>query len=422
MTQTADASAPTSPRGAVRLIFDPTFGGLFWAKILSVVGVWIYSIVAAIVVFDATHSALMVGMVGVAQFGPQLLSPVTGKWADTGNPARQIQLGRVLCTVGSASVAVCLVAMPDLTDTGTFVAVLAGSTVVGFGFVVGGPALQSIVPSLIRPGELSTAMALNTVPMTLGRIAGPVLGAYLALQISPAAAFFLSAGLNLVFVVFMSIANFPEPPGRRAGTDYRVRAALQFVRNDKRLALALAAVATVGFASDPSITLAPAMAAHLGGTHLVGWLTAAFGGGAAAGLTTLAVARGRVPSVASSSAGLCALTLGCVMLAFAYTSATALIGFGLAGLGFGWAMAGLSTVVQERTPKELRGRIMALWMVGFVGSRPAAAALLGGAADHWSTQVAFGVAAVLTGFVALSWSMGLHRRGEAPRGQLTISS
>ena len=56
-------------------------------------------------------------------------------------------------------------------------------------------------------------------------------------------------------------------------------------------------------------------------------------------------------------------------------------GFALAGLGFGWAMTGLSTVVQERAPEELRGRIMALWLVGFVGSRPIAAALLGGTAD-----------------------------------------
>ena len=71
-------------------------------------------------------------------------------------------------------------------------------------------------------------------------------------------------------------------------------------------------------------------------------------------------------------------------------------GFALAGLGFGWAMTGLSTVVQERAPEELRGRIMALWLVGFLGSRPIAAALLGGTADLVSVQAAFAVAAALT--------------------------
>lgn len=77
-------------------------------------------------------------------------------------------------------------------------------------------------------------------------------------------------------------------------------------------------------------------------------------------------------------------------------------------------MAGLSTVVQERAPDELRGRIMALWMVGFVGSRPAAAAVLGGAADRWSAHIAFAVAAVLTTAMALAWWVSV-RCDRAPR-------
>jgi dipeptide/tripeptide permease len=64
-------------------------------------------------------------------------------------------------------------------------------------------------------------------------------------------------------------------------------------------------------------------------------------------------------------------------------------------------MTGLSAVVQERAPAELRGRIMALWLVGFVGSRPIAAALLGGTADLVSVQAAFAAAAALSAVVAL---------------------
>ena len=101
---TAEATAPPRPRGALGLMFDPVFGALFWGKMFAVVAVWTHGIVAAIVMYDATQSALMVGLVGVVQFGPQLiLSPTSGKWADTGNPARQILLGRVLCVAGSGS-------------------------------------------------------------------------------------------------------------------------------------------------------------------------------------------------------------------------------------------------------------------------------------------------------------------------------
>jgi MFS family permease len=103
--------------------------------------------------------------------------------------------------------------------------------------------------------------------------------------------------------------------------------------------------------------------------------------------------RGRLASSRVSFIGLWLLAAGCGVLVFGSVTAVAMAGFTLAGLGFGWAMTGLSTVVQERAPEELRGRIMALWLVGFLGSRPIAALVLGGAADVFNVYGAFGVAA-----------------------------
>ncbi|MGK2869745.1 MAG: MFS transporter [Mycobacterium sp.] len=393
----------SAPRGALALMFDPVFGALFWGKMLSVVAVWTHSIIAAVVMYEATGSALMVGLVGVVQFGPQLiLSPISGKWADTGNAGRQILLGRVLCMAGSGAVAIWLAAEPGLQGFSAALPVLLGSTLVGFGFVVGGPAMQSIVPDLIREGELSTAMALNSIPMTIGRILGPAAGAYLAAHFGAAAGFAVSAGLHLAFAVLLLVVRLPAPPERNADTDYRVRAALTYVWRDRPLLLALIAVATVGVAADPSITLAPSLADSLGGdTRLVGTLSAVFGIGAAVGMAALALLRGRIASAQVSSIGLLGLGLGCAVLAGSVVPAVAFAGFALAGLGFGLALTGLSTVVQERAPQHLRGRIMALWLVGFLGSRPIAAALLGGTADLTNVQVAFALAAALTLAVTL---------------------
>ncbi|MDN4522804.1 MULTISPECIES: MFS transporter [Mycolicibacterium] len=401
---TAEATAARLPaRNALGLMFDPVFGALFWGKIFAVVAVWTHGIVAAIVMYDATRSALMVGMVGVVQFAPQLiLSPTSGKWADTGNPARQILLGRVLCVAGSGSIAAWMFVQPGLTGLAAAVPVLLGTTLVGFGFVVGGPAMQSIVPNLIRAGELPTAMALNSIPMTIGRIIGPAAGAYLAAHIGPATAFAVSTVLHLVFAFFLLAVRFPAPPQRRAGTDYRVRVAVRYVLRDRPLLLALVAVTTVGIVSDPSITLTPSMADELGGgASLVGTLSAVFGVGAAVGMTALALLRGRIGSAVVSSIGMAALAAGSAILAVAMEPWVALTGFAVSGFGFGCAMTGLSTVVQERAPEELRGRIMALWLVGFLGSRPIAAAVLGGTADVLSVYAAFAVAAALSLAVTL---------------------
>jgi MFS family permease len=394
---TADVTAPPRPRGALGLMFDPVFGSLFWGKMFAVVAVWTHGIVAAIVMYDATRSALMVGLVGVVQFGPQLiLSPTSGKWADTGNPARQILLGRVLCVAGSGLAAVWFFADPGLRGLPAAVPVLAGSMLVGFGFVVGGPAMQSIVPNIIRAGELSTAMALNSMPMTVGRIVGPAAGAYLAAHLGSASGFAVSAGLHLIFALFLVVVRFPAPPQRVSGADYRVRAAVKYVWRDRPLFLALIGVATVGIASDPSITLAPSMADELGGgSRMVGMLSASFGVGAAVGMVVLAVMGSRLASEKVSAVGLAGMAAGSAVLAFGTVPAVALAGFALAGLSFGAAMTGLATLVQERAPEQLRGRIMALWLVGFVGSRPIAAAVLGGTADLVGVQAAFAVATAL---------------------------
>lgn len=395
---TAEATATRLPaRNALGLMFDPVFGALFWGKMFAVVAVWTHGIVAAIVMYDATKSALMVGMVGVVQFAPQLiLSPTSGKWADTGNPARQILLGRALCVAGSGSIAAWMFARPDLTGMGSALPVLAGTTLVGFGFVVGGPAMQSIVPTLIRDGELPTAMALNSMPMTIGRIIGPATGAYLAAQIGPATAFAVSTVLHLVFALFLIAVRFPAPPRRRTGTDYRVRVAVRHVLRDRPLLLALLAVTTVGIVSDPSITLTPSIADALGGdASMVGTLSAVFGVGAAVGMIALALLRGRIAAATVSSIGMATLALGSVVLAAAVHPWLAFAGFVISGFGFGCAMTGLGTVVQERAPEELRGRIMALWLVGFLGSRPIAAVVLGGTADALNVYAAFGVAAAL---------------------------
>src|SRR5690606_15391845 len=186
----ASSAEPLPPRGTFGLIIDRQFGAIFWGKLLSGIGVWIQAIVAAIVVYAATDSALWVGLVSAAQFAPQLvLSPLSGKWADRGNIAFQLIVGRALTMAGAAFLTFWCWIDGDPQGYGGAVAVLFGSFVTGIGFVIGGPAQQSIIPLLIRPGELGIAMGLNSFPMTVARVVGPPAGAVITAQLSAAHAF-----------------------------------------------------------------------------------------------------------------------------------------------------------------------------------------------------------------------------------------
>jgi MFS family permease len=379
-------------------MFDPVFGTMFWGKLVSASGVWIHSVVAAIVAYDLTGSTLMVGMVTVVQFAPQIfLAPLSGSWADRGHAARQIVLGRLVCFAGSGGLALFFWRGEVADGSGGAVPLLVGSLVVGFGFVIGGPAMQSIIPLLIRPGELAAAMALNTVPLTVARVAGPPLGALVAAHIGPAAAFAIAAASQLGFAAVLFAIRLPHSGnGGGPGHDFRMRSALGHLRVDRPLLYLLLGIAAIGFGSEPSITLAPGLADAVGGSSgFVGWLVCAFGVGAAVGLLLFGIGERRFGLAPMTASGLTAMGIGLLVPALSHSQPVVLVALGLAGTGLSVGMTSVSTQVLDRTPRALRGRIMALWLIGFLGARPIAAALDGVLADLFSIRVAFAVSALV---------------------------
>ncbi|MCD4534900.1 MFS transporter [Nocardioides sp. cx-169] len=393
----------TRPRGATRLLIDPAFGGIFWGKLITAAGVWIHGVVAAIVVFSATGSAFAVGMVSIAQFVPQLLlSPLSGAWADRGHAWGQIIAGRVVCMAGSGLLAAWILVVGEVDGWAGAWPVLGASLIVGVGFVLGGPAQQSIIPRLVTTAELPAAMTLNTVPTTFARVLGPVVGAMVASHFGAAAAFGVASLAHLPLAVVFIFVRIPEGEARGSDTDYSVRAALRYVRRHRSLRLILLGVTAVGVGSEPTMTLAPSIAHDLGGgATLVGALASAFGVGAGVGLLGVGPAQRVGSQAAVATSGLVLMSLGMVAVSLAVWAPVGLLGFALCGVGFTWSMASLGTLVQLQSPPVLRGRIMALWMVGFLGGRPAAAAVLGGVADAASVRVAVALMAVLLAAVAV---------------------
>ncbi|MGH3357844.1 MAG: MFS transporter [Nocardioidaceae bacterium] len=395
---TGTEHAPAAPaRGSIGLVTERCFGAIFWGKLLSATGVWVHSITAAIVVYQMTGSSLMVGLVTVAQFTPQLLlTPLSGRLTDQGNPVTQILAGRLVCLFGSGLLAGWIWLVGEADGVAGAVPVLVCSFVVGLGFVVGGPAMQSIVPSLIRPGELATAMALNTLPMTVARVAGPAVGAYVAAHHSPAISFAIAASTHLVFTVMILLARIPRPERVGTDVDYSVRAAVRYIWLDRPLLMLIIGVSAVAFGTEPTMTLAPSLSSSLGsGQSLVGWLVAAFGAGSGVGFVLHTLTQRRIAMDYLPCSGLGLMAVGIAASPLTGVPAVAVASFAVAGVGFTYAMTSISTLIQQRSPEVLRGRVMALWLVGFVGSRPLAAALDGYLADTVSLVVAFATTAAL---------------------------
>ncbi|WP_182379231.1 MFS transporter [Nocardioides sp. WS12] len=382
-------------RSAGQLLLSRDFGLFNTAKTFSTLGIWVHSVVAAIAMFSATNSTAAVGLVSAVQFLPLLLlAPLSGKWTDMGSTKRQLLFGRIISTAGSAAVsAYYLVDHP--TGHRAAVILLAASTIVGIGGALGGPAWQSAVSELVTVEELPSAIAINASPLVVGRLLGPLLGAG-CVAISGDALGFAVAGLTqVVCLALLMPVRFPRRTTAVDGDD-TILTGVRHVLTHRYLLLMMFAITAVGFGSEPTLTVAPAIAASLGGgAALVGILTASFGVGAAVGM---AITAGFAPHFRSEELalwGLTSMTVGALAMAASPWQSSTMLGFGLVGIGFSMASTSVGTAVQVSVPPRLRGRIMALWLVGFVGSRPLASVLVGITADLTSARAAVLVMALL---------------------------
>lgn len=384
------------PRTTAQLLTDRAFGPWFAGLLTSNAGNWLFNVTAAVVVFRLSGSALQVGLVSVAQFVPLvLLGPFAGSWLDRFDRRRillasQLMSASAATTLAVASVVVGVDAFPGAWP------VLLSAFGIGLGQAVAAPALNAVVPSLVPDADLESAVALTSLTFNVGRALGPAVSGVLLAVTGPEVAFVANAISFLALIAaLLVIRTHPRP--RRDEGDRSVRAGLRYVRSDRQTLLLLLGVAAVGASADPAITLSPPMAAELGGGDtLTAVFVSAFGIAAApAALLAGRLTRDRGGWRIAATGGLIVAT-GLATVAVSPVAWVAVLGFGVMGVGFVLGVTGFTTMLQRRVPDELRGRVLALWSVAFLGNRPLAAALDGAASDavgpRWAMLLAIAVA------------------------------
>jgi MFS family permease len=403
----------TAARRVPELLRDRTFGPFFIGQIVATMGVWIHNVAAAIIVWELTRSTTLVAAITIGQFAPQiLLTPWSGARADRADRRRQLVAGTMTTAAGTGLLALWS-AGPGLVGTSGAYAVVLAATVVGIGFAIGGPASQALLPSLVRRSELSTAIAISSIPMTVARALGPAVGALLVTTAGPTVTFTVTTVLQATYGVMMFRRTATATNGSRRDT--RILAAVSYLGRNRAVGFLLVGVTIVGLGVDPVITLAPAFADRLGGGgDLVGLITSAFGVGAILGFVVQPRLRRRLGIERSGTLGLVVLAAGLGPLAFATTAMFAALTMIVAGTGMTLSLTAFTTGIQQRVPDVLRGRVMALWSIAFLGSRPVAAALSGVLSDAFSEDVALltATAIILLGAIVSRPSLTRERTSD----------
>jgi MFS family permease len=382
-------------------VTDRTFGPWFWGNVVSNSGNWLFNVTAAVVVFELSRSALLVGLVSVAQFAPLVVvSPIGGALSDRMDRRRLLLVSQGVCALAAGALGVAALVVGVDAFPGTW-PILAAAFGIGIGQAVAAPTLNALVPALVADRDLETAVSLTSLTFNVGRALGPATSGVLLATAGAEVAFALNAVTFVVLIAALLVIT-PSPRSEGGGGDRSVFAGLRLVRDDRVLVWLLVGVAATGFAADPMITLAPPLAEAVGGTQtLVAVLVSAFGVAAA----PAAIVSGRLQrhrgslTVAATGAGL--LVVGLSIAAVAPTPAVAVAGFATTGSGFVLALTGFTTVLQRRVPDTLRGRVMALWSVAFLGNRPVAATIDGAAADLVGPRPAMLIAIGVAGGAAV---------------------
>jgi MFS family permease len=292
---------------------------------------------------------------------------------------------RKLLTVTQTLMAIPALALWGLTAGGVIAAWMVYALVLVRGTVLAmdNPARQSFVSEIVGRDRVLNAVALNSVVVHTSRIAGPAAAGVLIALLGVAACFAVNAATFAVMLVALRLMDpallqraerAPRAPGQ-------VRAALAYVRATPALRIPLAMMVVVGTLSFNFQVLLPLLASETwegtAGTYAL--LTAVMGVGSVLGALA-AGARGRVsPGLLVGSA---ALFGGAELLAaFAPTltwQALALVPLGAASVTFA---AGVNSSLQVAAEPMLRGRVMALYAMVFLGSTAIGAPLIGGLAE-----------------------------------------
>jgi MFS family permease len=395
------------PTSSLRLLRDRRFGPYIAGNFTSNIGNWFQNVAAGIVVFQLTGSNTLVGTVSVLQFlATLLLSPWSGSMADRLDRRKLLILAQGISASGAIGLAI-WVGLGGVEGLPGVWPVLAATGVIGLGYAVGISAMNALVPALVETTDLEEAIALNSASFTLARAVGPALAGIVVAAAGAVWAFGINALTFIPLIVVLFIIR-PRRVSRSAG-DRSVRAGFAYVRERKSMLWLVLAVLTVGWAGDPANTLAPAYADMFGRDEtFVGLQVAAFGAGAAVMSMLVGQVRARLGLETTTRSGMVILALGLLLYSAAPTETVVLVALFVAGIGFLLGVTTTNSNLQRRLDEDMRGRVMALWSMAFLGSRPIAGIIDGGMADLVSPRVG-----VLTAIVPLFvgfWAMGKVER------------
>ena len=400
-------------RRSVDSLSIPNYRRYFAGQVVSLSGNWMQMVAEIWLVLSLTGSGLAVGMTTALQFLPILLFGAWGGLLADRFPKRGLLM------VTQVLMAVPAIALFTVTAAGVVAPWMVFALVFVRGTVnaVDNPTRQSFAIEMVGADRVVNAVSLNSVLIHSARLVGPALAGLMIASVGVEPCFALNA-LSFGVMIFALWRMEPDQlnvPPRAEPERGAIRAALQYVRRTPELAVPLALMALVGTFGLNFQVILPLLARFSfdGGPSAYATLVAAMGAGSVIGALATG-AHGRTDAKLISGA---ALAFGILAALAAAMPSIALEVPMVAMLGASAVTfaAAINSSLQLAVEPEMRGRVMALYSVVFLGSTPIGGPLVGWLAEATGPRAGFLVGALAALLAAAGAAAAFNREGVPAR-------
>jgi MFS family permease len=372
------------------------FRVLWFGAFTSTIGTWMQKVAQNWLVLTMTGSAFFLGLDTFLGELPILLFTLIGGVVADRYDRRRLLMSSQYVQMATAFALAALVYW----DVVRIWHVLALSVITGLAQAFGGPAYQSLLPSLVDKPHLPNAIAFNSIQFNLARVIGPLLAGAALTAFGMVACFGLNGVSFLAVILAITSLHIRHtPPAATSRMRHELSGGLRYVQANP----SLIGLATLGFATtflgNPLLTFLPLFAERVfaGGVGQYTQLMAFAGGGAVVGALVVAWL-GKFHHMGRTLL-LLQLAFGLLVALFAVTRLlwlNAILLFAAAACMV-MVFAMLSSLVQLQAPNEMRGRVMSIYMVAFRGGMP-----LGSLAGGWLATLTSAPAVLTVNGILLS--------------------
>ena len=374
----------------------------FSGLLLSTIGSWLQLTATSYLVYRLTGKASDLGYNVAFQFLPMLL---LGTWA--GAFADRFDRRTImLCTQVLLALQALALGVLDLTGNISLPVVWGLSLFLGIVGAMDNPARRGLITELVPQSQLSNAMSMNTTVMTGSRVFGAALAAVLVGPLGTGW-LFIANGVSYAAMIYGIVGLRKAemvPAVKRPAGGSPVRDVLRFVRSNRRLSSMFFVYVVVStFAFNYSVVFPKLADVNWGSDDAFGWLMTVTGIGSIVGSLITA----RFPRVSLRWLVVNVAVLGVSNIAVAWAPNLFFAYLLCLPLGFGGAamIASGNAISQQESPPDMRGRLLALTAVAFLGSTPIGGPITGLIADYVSLEwsMAYGGVSCLACVALLAW-------------------